>query len=559
MPYKTLTAADRAAELARSFGDFWDPANPLGSSALLTADEQGVLSADGEALLDRFGLAAEYVPAELGGRLTHLDGLVRVMREVFRRDVGLGLGHGITSFMAAVNVWTAGSAAQQRHLADVLLDGGRASVAYHELAHGNDFLRNEFAARPAAGGYLLEGVKQVINNADRAGAWVLFARTGDGPGSRSHSVLLAGPDDVPADRVQRMARYRTAGVRGCRLTGLAFHGCPLPASALVGAEGRGGEVALRSFQVTRSALPGMAIGTVDTCLRSVLRFALDRRLYRRRVFELPHVAGVLASAFADLLLCDSLSLAAARTVQLRPEQASVTAAAVKYLVPRLLSRTVRDLSVVLGARFYLREGEHAVFGKHLRDLPVLSLGHAGPTACLATLIPQLRRLATAPQLEPLEALFTPADATAPPPGLPFDRLTLSATGDPLTAALTPEGAPASVRPLLTDLAADLSAVRDRARTLPPADRTPLASPEAFALAVRYAELLGAAAATGVARSAQAGFLSEPSWLGAALHRTARRLGLRAGAVPDRWARPLRHELLSRHEELRTFDLYDSAL
>ncbi|MGI3203474.1 acyl-CoA dehydrogenase family protein [Streptomyces sp. GLT-R25] len=333
---------------------------------------------------------------ELGGRLTHLDGLVRVMREVFRRDVGLGLGHGITSFMAAVNVWTAGSPEQQRHLADLLLDGGRASVAYHELAHGNDFLRNEFTARPAAGGYLLEGVKQVINNADRAGAWVLFARTGDGPGSRSHSVLLAGPDDVPADRVQRLARYRTSGVRGCRLTGLAFHGCPLPASALVGAEGRGGEVALRSFQVTRSALPGMAIGTVDTCLRSVLRFALDRRLYRRRVFELPHAAAVLTAAFADLLLCDSLSLAATRTVQLRPEQASVTAAAVKYLVPRLLSRTVRDLSVVLGARFYLREGEHAVFGKHLRDLPVLSLGHAGPTACLATLIPQLRRLATVP-------------------------------------------------------------------------------------------------------------------------------------------------------------------
>ncbi|WP_055615493.1 acyl-CoA dehydrogenase family protein, partial [Streptomyces phaeochromogenes] len=543
---------------ARAFGDFWDPTNPLGSAALLTADEQGVLSADGEALLDRFGLAAEYVPAELGGRLTHLDGLVRVMREVFRRDVGLGLGHGITSFMAAVNVWTAGSAAQQRHLADLLLDGRRASVAYHELAHGNDFLRNEFAARPAAGGYLLEGVKQVINNADRAGAWVLFARTGDGPGSRSHSVLLTGPDDVPADRVQRPARYRTAGVRGCRLTGLAFHGCPLPASALVGAEGRGGEVALRSFQVTRSALPGMAIGTVDTCLRSVLRFALDRRLYHRRVFELPHAAGVLTAAFADLLLCDSLSLAAARTVQLRPEQASVTAAAVKYLVPRQLSRTVRDLSVVLGARFYLREGEHAVFGKHLRDLPVLSLGHAGPTACLATLIPQLRRLATAPQLGSLEALFTPADTAAPPPGIPFDRLTLSATGDPLTAALTPEGAPASVRPLLTDLAADLSAVRDRARTLPPADRTPLASPEAFALAARYAELLGAAAATGVARSAQADFLSEPSWLGAALHRTACRLGLRAGPVPDRWAGPLRHELLSRHEELRTFDLYDSA-
>ncbi|MER5177946.1 acyl-CoA dehydrogenase [Streptomyces sp. NPDC002896] len=558
-PGTAADAAARAAELSRAFGAPDDPDNPLGSARLLEADERGVLSADGEALLDGFGLGAEYVPAELGGRLTRLDDLVRVAREVFRRDVGLGLGHGITSFMAAVNVWTAGSAAQRRRLADILLDGGKVSVAYHELAHGNDFLRNEFAAHPAPGGYRLDGAKHVINNADRARAWVLFARTDPRPGSRSHSVLLAAPGDVPADHWQPLPRYRTAGVRGCRLTGLAFHDCPLPASALVGAEGRGGEVALRSFQVTRSALPGMAVGTVDHCLRTVLRFALERRLYRRQVVELPHAAAVLTGAFADLLLCDSMSLAAARTVQILPEQASVTAAAVKYLVPRLLAQSVREQSVVLGARFYVREGDHAVFGKHLRDLPVLSLGHAGPTACLATLVPQLRRLSSAHQLPPPQDLFTPGTDTLP--DLALDRLTLAATGDPLSGALTEAAARANDIPdpllgsLLRDLAADLEDVRRRGRTLPPADRTPLASPGAFALAGRYAHLLAASAAVGVWRSAVGGFLADPAWLVAALHRTARRLGLRTTGVPEPYATRLGTELLARYEESRPFDLY----
>ncbi|MEV0172428.1 acyl-CoA dehydrogenase [Streptomyces sp. NPDC050803] len=540
----------RALELRRRFGDPDDPANPVGRAALLAADERGELSAAGEELLDGFGFGAEFVPEELGGRLTGLDELVRVSREVFRHDVGLGLGYGVTSFMAAVNVWTAGTPEQRKHLAGLLLDDRKVSVAYHELAHGNDFLRNEFTARRTPGGYALTGTKQVINNADRAAAWVLFARTDPAPGARSHSVLLTGPEDcAPAV----LPRYRTTGVRGCRLTGLDFRDCEIPAGALVGAEGEGAELALRSFQITRSALPGMAVGTVDTCLRTVLRFALGRRLYRRRLLDLPHAATVLTDAFTDLLLCDSLALAAARAVHLLPSQAAVTGAAVKYLVPKLLGRTANDLSVILGARFYVREGEHAVFGKHLRDLPVLSLGHAGPTACLATLIPQLPRLARDPAPPAPTALFTPD--TPLTPGIPYDRLTLTADGDALAAVLDD----ADDIDLVRKLRRELDDVRRAATALPPAERTPLAGPAAFRLADRYAQLLGAAAAVGVRRSACDGFLAEPAWLEAALHRTATRLGLRP-PPPDRATTAELHaELLRRHTENRTFDLYDLPL
>lgn len=550
----------RVQELIGLFGDPDDPANPVGRPSLLAADERGELSAAGEDMLDRFGFGAEFVPSELGGRLTQLDSMVRVAREVFRRDVGLGLGYGVTSFMAAVNVWAGGSPQQRKHLAGLLLDGAKVSVAYHELAHGNDFLRNEFTARRTPGGYVLDGTKQVINNADRAAAWVLFARTDPAPGARSHSVLLTGPEDC-GDGLAFLPRYRTAGVRGCHLTGLDFRGCQVPAGALVGTEGQGAELALRSFQVTRSALPGMAVGTVDTCLRTVLRFALGRRLYRGRVLDLPHAATVLTDAFTDLLLCDSLALAAARAVHLLPGQSSVTGSAVKYLVPRLLGRSANDLSVILGARFYVREGEHAAFGKHLRDLPVLSLGHAGATACLATLIPQLPRLARNPGPPAPYTLFEPGGPLAP--GIPYEQLTLTADGDALGGVLgvMAENPPpdAYTAALLRQLNDELTAVRQEALALPPAERTPLAGPTTFRLADRYAQLLAAAAAAGVWRSASGGFLGDPAWLAAALYRTAARLGLRPAPPPEEATARVRVELLRRHDEHRSFDLYDHSL
>lgn len=571
-PGQEERAAARVAELDRRLGDPTDDGNELSYARLIEADEAGELSKAGERALDAFGLGAEFVPVAEGGRLERLDHLVRIMRQVFRRDVALGLGYGVTSFMAAVNVWTAGDAAQRERLARILTGGGKVSVAYHELAHGNDFVRNEFEARPApGGGFLLNGAKQVINNADRADAWVLFSRTSPAPGSRSHSVLLVEREGLDTGTWRVLPRYDAVGVRGCHLSGLRFDDTQVPASTLVGETGKGVETALRAFQITRSALPGMAVGTADTALRTVVRFALGRRLYRTSVMDIPHARATLSGAFTDLLTCDSLSLAATRAVHLLPEQTSVFAAATKYLVPKLLTETTHDLSIVLGARFYIRDGEHGIFQKHLRDMPVLSLGHAGSAACQATIIPQLSRLARRSWFndEPAPAeLFQPR---ADLPGIPLDRLTLASGQDALSATLVAgaDGLPGATpeqraaQGLASRLVDELRQVQEASRALAPEDRTALAGPATFALADRYAVLLAAASVIGVWQQADRdggdAFLADPAWLAAALHRLARRLGRRPAELPASVDARVHEEVLRRFHARSSYDLYDTPL
>ncbi|MEU0991399.1 acyl-CoA dehydrogenase family protein [Streptomyces sp. NPDC005953] len=563
-------AKERVAELERRFGDPEDAANPLSAAQIVAADEAGELPPAGEQLLDDVVFNAEFVPTALGGRLDRLDTLVRTMRHVFRRDVALGLGYGITSFMAAANVWTAGSDEQRRRLADLLLAGSKVSVAYHELPHGNDFVRNEFRADPYPGGYRLNGRKEVINNADRAAAFSLFSRTDGSPGSRSHSVLFVERDQLDAERFGVLPRYSAVGVRGCRLSGLDFTDCPVPESARVGAVGQGVELALRSFQITRSAIPGMAIGALDTSLRTVVRFAVGRQLYRRTVMEIPHASATLTGAFLDLLICDSLALVGTRAVHLLPDETSVYAAAVKYLVPKMLTDTMYDLSIVLGARFYVREGEFGLFQKHVRDLPVLSLGHAGSAACQATIIPQLSRLARRAWFagdEAPRALFEPRTALG---DIPFDRLALASGRDSLSASLVaavddlPSGSPEelAVQALVMRMLDQLRQLQEDSLNLSPQDRTALASPASFALADRYAVFLAAAAVLGVWRAARDGgdsFLADPAWAAAALHRLARRLGQRPADLPPACEGRVHEEVLRRFHERRSYDLYDTPL
>jgi alkylation response protein AidB-like acyl-CoA dehydrogenase len=565
----------RVAELESRLGDAGDPENPFGNAAVLAADERRELIGEAEQMLTEFGLNAEFVPTRLGGRLDRVDALGRVLRGVFRRDASLGLGYGVTSLLAAVGVWAGGSTAQRHWTAELLLRGGRLAVAFHELAHGNDFVRNEFTALPDGnGGYLLNGRKEVINNIERAEALVLFGRTSPAPGSRSHSLLLVDKAAVPTDGYRYLPRYATAGMRGCRIGGVEFTGCPLPGHALVGAEGGGVELALRSFQITRSAVPSMVLGDADTALRTVVGFAVDRQLYGRSVREIPHARATLCAAFLDLLISDCMALAATRAVHLLPDEAAILASATKYLVPKLLGEATYDMSIVLGANFYVRQGEYGAFQKHARDLPMATVGHSGAAACQATIIPQLPRLARRAWFSGPPA---PADLFRVHDGLPAldtDRLVLVSGGDSLAASLVAaagelEGAAdageytAALRAVVRALTDELRDLREECAGLPPQDRTVLADPRVYGLADRYALVLAGASCLNVwlnqRGDAATPFLADPAWLVAALLRIGRRLGRDVPRPPEGCSEQVWDELLARTFDDRSYDLYDTPL
>lgn len=561
-------APERAARLERLLGDPFDPANPHGQQALLTADEQRRVPEATERLLADAGLAAEFVPHELGGRLERADELARVLRPLFRRDVGLGYGFGVTSLFAASAVWAAGNGDQRADTARLLLNGGRITILHRELAHANAILRDEFTAGPGqAGGYVLGGRKDVVINADRADAFVMYART-SADGRASHSVLYLDPDRLPPDRVHRLERVETAGMRGCHFSGIAFTDCPVPREALVGTEGDGVLLALRTFQVNRCLIPGVLVAAVDSVLRHAVRASAENRpagVPGRRWHR------VLAGVFADLLACDSMAVTGLRALGMLPDSAHLLAAAVKYTMPDLLREDLEELATALGARGYDRGPLYGGFRKLVRDLPVAGLGHAGTAACQAVLVPQLRTLARTAWFrtpEPPSLLFQPH---TPAPPFDYRRLTVAGTGDPLVAALDGAAdrlaAHRGAGPVWTALADLAETFVQEVRTLSeecrelPEDQALFTDPTACVLADRYALVLAAAATLGV-RQGQDGsgtFLDDPSWAVLALSRIGRRLGVPVPELPDGVTDTVVAEVMGRYRDGRSFDLYAAQL
>nr|MDT0515167.1 acyl-CoA dehydrogenase [Streptomyces sp. DSM 41633] len=568
---KTVRA--RVAELEGLFGDPSDPANPVGYTALLEADRAAVPFAAGEALLDGFGITDEFIPRALGGRLDGMDTLVRIMRPVFRRDVGLAMGHGMTTFMAASDVWTAGSSRQRHWLAGLLRDGGKAAIAQHETAHSNDYVRSQVTARRSGDGYLISGGKPMVNDLERAGALVLFCRTDPAPGSRSHSVLLLEPGQLTDARAAVTARRTPVGLRGCRFAGVEFDDCPLPRSALLGPEGSGITTALRSFQISRTVIAATAVAALDTSLRTAVRFDRERSGGWQAGGgrgDGGRTGAALTNAFVNLLLYDALAVVATRALHLLPAETSVYSAALKYLLPRVLTETMYDLSIVLGSGLYTREGTLGIFQKHVRDVPVLSLGHAGTVACQATVIPQMPRLARASWFVEDEAPAGLFRLQGDLPPLRTDRLSLACGRDSLSATMLAVSAgidgtgpvESALRTLAGQLVEEFRDVRARVLRLEAAGAAATAQPAKFALMDRYALLLAAAAVLGLWDQGRYGpdpFLADPSWAAAALHRIARRLGTRVADLPPECETRIRHEVQLRFSTQISYDLYSTPI
>jgi alkylation response protein AidB-like acyl-CoA dehydrogenase len=429
-PYRTATA------LEDHLGEPQDPHRAFSFARVLEADEQEVVPEEVLRLLHAWGLPEYQIPAAAGGKWQSAEQLLALLRVVARRDLTVAFTLG-TNLLAALPVWMGGTPAQQHAVTGLIRSGRGLALATTERAHGSDLLANRTRAVRDGDGYRLTGEKWLISNARTGAALTVFARTAPAGGPRGFSFLLFDKDRADAADWSLLPRVRTLGLRGGDLSGIRFHNCFLPGSALVGPTGSALEALHRTLTVTRTLCAGLSLGAADTALRLVLDFARRRRLYGGTVFELPHARQVLVGAFVDGLIGDAVAVSGARAVQ--GGEAPVLASAVtKSFVPTLVEQLLRDLSVVLGARFYLRDSHPwALFQKVMRDAAIVSVFEGNTVVNLTLLAAQLVRQPDDGAAQPgrlgerLEAVFRLDHAQ---PRLDATRLRLDRHGPDLAVA-----------------------------------------------------------------------------------------------------------------------------
>jgi hypothetical protein len=170
-----------------------------------------------------------------------------------------------------------------------------AAFALTEPDSGSDVASIATRAEERDGCWVLNGEKTFISNGGIADFYVVFARTGEAPGSKGLSAFLvergtAGLDD--SQRIEVIAPHPLAT--------LSFREMRLPASALIGERGRGFQQAMATLDVFRTTVGAAALGFARRALDEATGRALSRRLGAGTLADNPVTQSKLAEMVLDV-------------------------------------------------------------------------------------------------------------------------------------------------------------------------------------------------------------------------------------------------------------------
>lgn len=389
---KKAHLVDLAGELERHLGDPHDPASRMSFKDVLEFDEREEYPYPLLNMLQRRHLPEYALPGSHGGMATDVEVGFNLMRMVARRDPTSAAALMLTS-LAFMPTWIAGTDEQKRHLISAIKNGGVYAWGLSERDHGSDLLNNGMRAVKVDGGYLLGGEKWLIGNATVADGLAIFARTDPKGGPAGYSIFMLEKRKAPAGTVDELPNERLHGLRAIDMSGVRLDGVFVPDSALVGREGQGLELALKTAQTARTVIGCLALSAADTSMRVVMDFAENRIIFGKAVADIPYSRRQLVECFADLFIGDAVALGAVRALQVAPQQTSVWSSVSKYFLPTLFEGTVSQLNVVIGARFYLRAHPHyGIQQKMGRDLVVANFADGNTVVNLKNIALQLDQL-----------------------------------------------------------------------------------------------------------------------------------------------------------------------
>ncbi|CAM5263690.1 acyl-CoA dehydrogenase family protein [Streptomyces fimicarius] len=216
------------------------------------------------------------------------------------------------------------------------------------------------------GDYVVNGTKMFITNGTWADVVLLFARTNDTPGHRGVSAFLV-PTDAPG--LTRRTVHGKLGLRGQATAELVLQDVRIPASALLGPEGKGFSIAMSALAKGRMSVAAGCVGIAQAALDAAVRYAGEREQFGKPIARHQLVQELLSDIAVDV---DAARLLTWRVADLidRGQEFATAASTAKLYASEAAVRCANNALQVFGGYGYI--DEYPV-GKLLRDARVMTL------------------------------------------------------------------------------------------------------------------------------------------------------------------------------------------
>ncbi|MGW8681460.1 acyl-CoA dehydrogenase family protein [Streptomyces sp. NPDC055817] len=214
--------------------------------------------------------------------------------------------------------------------------------------------------------YVINGSKMFITNGTWADVVLLFARSTDAPGHKGVTAFLV-PSDTPG--LTRRTIHGKLGLRGQATAELVLEDVRVPASAMLGPEGKGFSVAMSALAKGRMSVAAGCVGIAQAALDAAVGYAAEREQFGKSIASYQLVQELVSDISVDV---DAARLLTWRVADLidRGEDFATAASQAKLFASEAAVRCANNALQVFGGYGYI--DEYPV-GKLLRDARVMTL------------------------------------------------------------------------------------------------------------------------------------------------------------------------------------------
>jgi len=292
------------------------------------------------------------IPEEYDGISGKVEDLVIVTEELSRVCGGIGLSFGATG-LGLYPILISGSEEQkQKYLTQIANGEKLAAFALTEANAGSDAGALETTADKDGDFYVLNGTKQWITNGGEADIYTVFAMTDKTKGARGCSCLIV-EKGTPGFSFGK--KEDKLGIRGSATRELIFDNCRIPKENLIGREGKGFMIAMKTFDKSRPMVGAQAVGIAQGAYEEAAKYSKERHQFGKPISSFQAIQHMLADMATQIEAARALVMCTAKMIDAGEKKYAKESAMCKVFASDMAMKVTVDALQVLGGYGYMKE------------------------------------------------------------------------------------------------------------------------------------------------------------------------------------------------------------
>ncbi len=313
---------------------------------------------------DMIGL---FIPEEYGGLGKGCLELCLVVEELSCACVGVSTTYAANALGTFPLLLFGSNEQKKQYLPDIAAGKRLVAFGLTEANAGSDASGIQTTAKLDGNEYVLNGTKQWITNGGEAEIYTIIAITDRSKGPRGASSFIV-EKGTPGFTFGK--KENKLGIRASSTRELIFDNCRIPKKNLIGKEGMGFIVAMKTLDQSRTGVGAQGVGVAQGAFDEAVKFARRRHQFGHPIISFQAIQHMLADMAMQIEAARSLVYSVARYVDSGVKDISKESAMAKTYATDVGMKVTIDAIQIMGGAGYMKEYP---VEKMMRDAKILQI------------------------------------------------------------------------------------------------------------------------------------------------------------------------------------------